>query len=90
VVVAWEHYQMATKYFWLPNSLDALSFWGIPNFTYIKGFTFFIFLHFLFMLTCTTLIVLNNWCATFSRKGGRGVFHALFFVVFVISNLFAK
>ncbi len=38
---------------------------------------------------CTILIVLDNWCVTFQRKGGRGV-HALFFCYFCDSNFLCK
>ncbi len=78
---------MVTKFFQLPKFLGAFSFGVTLNFTYIRGFTFFIFFHFLFNMydsNCFEQLVHNIF------KKGDGEFHALFFIIFAISNLLAK
>jgi hypothetical protein len=78
---------MATKVFWFQNFLGAFRFWGTLKFTYIKGFAFFIFPHFLFNMYLTLIV----WTTSAQKfEDWEGGVHALFFVIFVISIFFKK
>lgn len=54
---------------WQPNFLGALSFWGTPNFICMKGFTFFIFFHFLFNMYDSNCFK-QSVCNIFKKGGG--------------------
>jgi len=76
---------MATKVFWFQSFLGAFRFWGTLNFTYIRGFAFFIFPHFLFSMYLTLIV----WTIGAQKmEDWEGGVHAPFFVIFVISIFF--